>query len=83
MEGMEGDLSEIRKNVFEKIFEGDVAALKVLISQPNFDVDFVDENGMTPLQHAAYKGNKEVAQLLLDQVRFNFISLHNNKHPIC
>jgi ankyrin repeat protein len=32
------------------------------------NVDIYDENGMTPLQHAAYKGNKEIVQMLLDQV---------------
>uniref|UniRef100_A0A182YKR0 Uncharacterized protein n=1 Tax=Anopheles stephensi TaxID=30069 RepID=A0A182YKR0_ANOST len=47
-------------------------------------VDFVDENGMTPLQHAAYKGNKEAVQLLLDQGadvnsskhEYNYTALH-------
>lgn len=56
-----------QKTIFENITANDIASLKVLLSQPNFNVDFIDENGMTPLQHAAYKGNKEICQLLLDQ----------------
>jgi ankyrin repeat protein len=67
------ELSETQKNVFVKITDNDVLSLKTLISQPEFNVEFVDENGMTPLQHAAYKGNKEIVQVLLDQVNIKFI----------
>lgn len=64
------ELSEAQKNVFDKITENDVLAVKSLISQADFNVNCVDENGMTPLQHASYKGNKEIVQVLLDQVKF-------------
>lgn len=40
--------------------------LKVLFSKINFL--FFSFSGMTPLQHASYKGNKEAVQLLLDLV---------------
>jgi len=30
------------------------------------DVNEVDEHGMTPLEHAAYRGNRDMCQLLLD-----------------
>jgi ankyrin repeat protein len=31
-------------------------------------MDILDEHGMTPLQHAAYKGNEQIVRWLLDRV---------------
>lgn len=62
-------LTDIQKDIFDKITKNDVGGLKFLLSQLTSTVDFVDENGMTPLQHACYKGNVETVQMLLDQVR--------------
>lgn len=61
-------LSALQKDIFDKISKSDVSGLKILLSQVSGSVDFVDENGMTPLQHACYKGNVESVQMLLDQV---------------
>lgn len=61
------ELTDSEKGIFEAIDKNDVTRLKVLLSEVK-DVNILDENAMTPLQHAAYKGNKEVVQLLLDQV---------------
>ncbi|KAE8747688.1 hypothetical protein FOCC_FOCC005667 [Frankliniella occidentalis] len=56
------------KEILEKISANDVNGLQNLLSALKLgNVDYVDENGMTPLQHACYKGNKEIAQMLLDQ----------------
>ncbi|KAK7862086.1 hypothetical protein R5R35_011501 [Gryllus longicercus] len=57
----------VEKDIFEKIANNDVAGLKNILLQENIKPDLCDENGMTPLQHAAYKGNKEIVQMLLDQ----------------
>lgn len=61
-------LTEVQKKIFETIPKGDVGELKTLLAQLQGTADFVDENGMTPLQHACYKGNTELVQTLLDQV---------------
>ncbi len=61
-------LTTVQKDIFDKISKSDVGGLKFLLSQLTGTVDFVDENGMTPLQHACYKGNVESVQMLLDQV---------------
>ncbi|XP_011647090.1 ankyrin repeat and MYND domain-containing protein 2 [Pogonomyrmex barbatus] len=61
------DLTEFQKEVFERISKNEVCELKTLLAQEKIKMDFVDENGMSPLQHACYKGNKEIVQLLLDQ----------------
>lgn len=59
---------DLQKKVFDCVAKNNVSELKVLLN--NFQGDVFDEHGMTPLQHAAYKGNKEIVQLLLDQVRW-------------
>lgn len=70
MPGLEG-------KIFEAISNSNVAELKSLIFQFKKKVDFYDENGMTPLQYAAYKGSKEMVQMLLDQVMFIIIDTYN------
>jgi ankyrin repeat protein len=60
-------MGEIEKDIFAKIANNDVNGLKNTLLQQKMKVDIYDENGMTPLQHAAYKGNKEIVQMLLDQ----------------
>lgn len=61
----------LEKDIFDQITKNDVGGLKFSLSQLSGTVDFVDENGMTPLQHACYKGNVESVQMLLDQVSEN------------
>lgn len=68
MDPVKDELSEVEKDIFEKIANNDVNGLKNALLQQKMKVDIYDENGMTPLQHAAYKGNKEIVQMLLDQV---------------
>lgn len=62
------DMSDVEKDIFAKIANNDVNGLKNILVQQKIEVDIYDENGMTPLQHAAYKGNKEIVQMLLDRV---------------
>jgi ankyrin repeat protein len=61
-------MSEVEKDIFAKIANNDVNGLKNTLVQQKIEVDIYDENGMTPLQHAAYKGNKEIVQMLIDRV---------------
>lgn len=57
------------KTIFDAIAQNDLVEFKNILAQHKGAVDFFDENGMTALQHAAYKGNKDMVQLLLDRVR--------------
>ncbi|CAH2001034.1 unnamed protein product [Acanthoscelides obtectus] len=76
-------LTEAQQKILDAIEKNDVLQLKSLLSE-KINVNFVDGNLMSPLQHAAYKGNKEIVQLLLDQgadVNFcehqhNYTALH-------
>ncbi|XP_055625498.1 ankyrin repeat and MYND domain-containing protein 2 [Toxorhynchites rutilus septentrionalis] len=77
-------LSAEQKEIFDRISKNEVSELKLALAQFKQNVDFVDENGMTPLQHAAYKGNKDAVQMLLDQGadvnsgkhEYNYTALH-------
>ncbi|XP_066245354.1 ankyrin repeat and MYND domain-containing protein 2 [Euwallacea similis] len=53
--------------VFEAVTNNDAVLLKALLTENPQNVNVFDENNMTPLQHAAYKGSKELVQILLDQ----------------
>lgn len=68
-------LNDVQKKIFDTIPKGDVGELKTLLSQLQGTADFVDENGMTPLQHACYKGNTNLVQILLDQVNMDSNSI--------
>lgn len=57
------------KEIFKAIETNDVVLLKRLLAEEK-NVNIFDENLMTPLQHACYKGNLEMVLLLLDQVKF-------------
>ncbi|XP_033340998.1 ankyrin repeat and MYND domain-containing protein 2 [Megalopta genalis] len=61
------DLTNLQEKIFEKINNNAVSELKILLAASKVKMDFVDENGVSPLQHACYKGNKEIVQMLLDQ----------------
>lgn len=62
------ELSQLEKDIFEQISKNQLENLKYTLSQHKGSVDFLDENRMTPLQHACFKGNAEIVQLLLDLV---------------
>ncbi|XP_071566061.1 ankyrin repeat and MYND domain-containing protein 2 [Temnothorax nylanderi] len=61
------DPADFQREIIERISKNEVCELKTLLSQRKVKIDFVDENRMSPLQHACYKGNMEIVQLLLDQ----------------
>lgn len=69
MEAKSEEKPSAEKTIFDAIAQNDLTEFKNILAQHKGTVDFFDENGMTALQHAAYKGNKDMVQLLLDRVR--------------
>ncbi|VVD04419.1 ankyrin repeat and MYND domain-containing protein 2 [Leptidea sinapis] len=78
------DESSPENNIFTTIAQGDLTEFKSILAQHKGNVNFFDENGMTALQHAAYKGCKDMVQLLLDRGadvncgnhEYNYTALH-------
>lgn len=68
MENKSEESTSPEKTIFTAIAQGDLTQFKNILAQHKGNVDFFDENGMTALQHAAYKGSKDMVQLLLDRV---------------
>ncbi|XP_072943831.1 ankyrin repeat and MYND domain-containing protein 2 [Epargyreus clarus] len=84
MENTIEDQTAPEKTIFNAIGQGDLTEFKNILMQHKGSVDFFDENGMTALQHAAYKGCKEMVQMLLDRGadvnsgkhEYNYTALH-------
>ncbi|XP_049585646.1 ankyrin repeat and MYND domain-containing protein 2a [Syngnathus scovelli] len=60
-----GDLSPSEKELFDVISTGNVQEASRLLGCKDVRVNCLDENGMTPLMHAAYKGKADMCKLLL------------------
>ena len=61
-------LTDIEKQINEKISAGDISAAKSLISVYGKKPNFIDDLGMTPLLNAAYKGQADMCRMLIDMV---------------
>lgn len=67
----EGEMEVVTAEVndfFSKITKNDVTGATNDLKLGLAKVDSQDEHGMTPLMHAAYRGSKEMCELLLDHV---------------
>ncbi|KAJ8354516.1 hypothetical protein SKAU_G00220830 [Synaphobranchus kaupii] len=60
-----GDLSAAEKELFQVIAAGNVQEASRLLGCKDVRVNCLDEYGMTPLMHAAYKGKADMCKLLL------------------
>ncbi|XP_016074346.1 PREDICTED: ankyrin repeat and MYND domain-containing protein 2 isoform X2 [Miniopterus natalensis] len=60
-----GELTPEEKALLEVIGKGSVQEAGTLLASKNVRVNCLDENGMTPLMHAAYKGKLDMCKLLL------------------
>lgn len=61
--------NDVESLVFKYIAENKFNELKSLYAQHKIKADIYDSDGMTPLQHACYKGNKDIVELLLEHVK--------------
>lgn len=61
-----GELSADEKELFKCVSDCNVLEVKHLINDLKVSVNCCDDQGMTPLQHAAFKGSYEMCKLLLD-----------------
>ncbi|XP_012272395.1 ankyrin repeat and MYND domain-containing protein 2 [Orussus abietinus] len=73
-------LLALQKEIFTKIYNDKVTELKTLLGANKIKVDFIDENELSPLQHACYRGNTEIAQMLIDQGADVNMCLHEHAY---
>lgn len=59
-----GELSDAEKELYKAIQTGEVSEARTLLNRVR--IDCLDEHGMTPLQHAAYRGNYDLCKLFLE-----------------
>uniref|UniRef100_A0A131Y2N7 Putative mynd zn-finger and ankyrin repeat protein n=2 Tax=Ixodes ricinus TaxID=34613 RepID=A0A131Y2N7_IXORI len=59
-----GELSDTEKELYKAVQAGDLAEARTLLNKVR--IDCLDEHGMTPLQHAAYRGNYDMCKLFLE-----------------
>lgn len=62
------EINEVTQDVFKAIFVNDFDGLQKIYAKHELSTDILDEHGMTPLQHAAYKGNEQIVRWLLNRV---------------
>ncbi|XP_059205886.1 ankyrin repeat and MYND domain-containing protein 2-like [Centropristis striata] len=60
-----GDLSASERKILQVIAAGDVQEAAQLLASKEVRINCLDEHGMTPLMHAAYKGKADMCRLLL------------------
>lgn len=60
------ELTSAEKELFKFTIERNFDEVKRLLTVENVPVNCFDEDGMTPLQHAAYKGDHNLCKLFLD-----------------
>lgn len=61
-----GILTEQEGKLFEKIQANSYDEVKRILTDEKIRINCLDSHGMTPLQHAAYRGNYELCKLMLD-----------------
>ncbi|KAG8443059.1 hypothetical protein GDO86_011761 [Hymenochirus boettgeri] len=60
-----GDVTEEERQLLSVICKGTIQEAGILLGSKDVRVNFLDEHGMTPLMHAAYKGKLDMCKLLL------------------
>jgi len=74
---VENDAGDYGKKLRESVNSGNVDQVRQILAD-GVNVDYVDEDGMTALQHAAYKGNLELCEMLLSHGSDVNYSAHEN-----
>ncbi|XP_064617982.1 ankyrin repeat and MYND domain-containing protein 2-like [Liolophura sinensis] len=64
-EKKDGIMSEQEKKLFDSIVQGSAEEVKSLLAVDGVRVDCIDDTGMSPLQHAAFRGRKDLCELFL------------------
>lgn len=78
-------MTKVQKSLKGAIETGNLEEFeKILKENPKEDVNFTDEDKMTPLQQASYRGNTVMVKVLLERVRrcLSYF-LRRVRHDLC
>ncbi|XP_052695723.1 ankyrin repeat and MYND domain-containing protein 2-like [Crassostrea angulata] len=59
------NVRESEQKLLDAIVNDNLDTVKTLLKDPDVRTDFTDDTGMTSLQHAAFRGRKDMVELLL------------------
>ncbi|RWS25457.1 ankyrin repeat and MYND domain-containing protein 2-like protein [Leptotrombidium deliense] len=62
-----GDIQDLQKEAVKKIDDSRIEELESLLNNSSMKISKADENGMTLLHNAAYRGNADICRLLIDR----------------
>ncbi|KAK7497546.1 hypothetical protein BaRGS_00011186 [Batillaria attramentaria] len=77
---VKGELSDAEQKLMDTILKDGVQEVAALLKEPSVRVDCLDQTGMTPLQHAAFRGKTELCRLLLDHGADVNSDYHDNNY---
>lgn len=61
------EMSDDQKSLMMAITKGDFDEVQTVVRTSNMKLNFADENGMSPLQNACYKGNLDICKFLIER----------------
>lgn len=73
-------MDEDVKQLLAEISDGNVDKVRAMLCGTKLDLQQGDENGLSPLLMAAFKGQYEIAKLLIEQGADVNYSNHNHKY---
>ncbi|KAL8570958.1 hypothetical protein ACOMHN_037818 [Nucella lapillus] len=73
---VKGELSETEQKLMDAVLKGTIQEIAALLKEPGVRIDCLDKTGMTPLQHACFKGRADICQFLLE----NGANVNSNYH---
>lgn len=73
---MKKELSSNEKSLIQAVSDCSLDSVVNIITNGDVDVNCVDEHGMSPLQHACYKGDLPIAKYLIE----NGADVNQNEH---
>lgn len=73
-------MDEDVKQLLAEVSDGNLDKVRALLLSGKIDLEQGDENGLSPLLMAAYKGHYEIAKLLIEHGADVNYAKHNHKY---
>ncbi|KAJ8306824.1 hypothetical protein KUTeg_014908, partial [Tegillarca granosa] len=77
---VKGDLSDLEKKLLDSVVKGNIEEVRELLKETSVRIDALDDTGMTVLQQAAFRGKKDICELLLSHGADVNSNYHDNEY---